>query len=238
MRVCRFISSHRVRRCLRLYVSLSRCEIDQSVQRSRRASVSPPPSPVPSLTRSAPMRQGYNSFSGDGPEDEDEEEAKADESTARPSNPSSKHPMARFNEATAPRLRGVVASGSDNVKELGQELLDKAWLGDVAAIKHLVAVGADPNFVDREAGWGGVTPLINAATNGQKSAVVTLLVLGAALEGKDVNGWTALHRAAGKGHKSVVVGLIEAGADVSARDSAGNYLSCVTKLRWTGAKLN
>ena len=169
--------------------------------------------------------QGYNSFSGDGLDSGDDEEEKA-ASNARPARQASKHPMARFNEATAPRLRGVVASGSESLTELGQELLDKAWLGDVAAIKHLVAVGADPNFVDREEGWGGVTPLINAATNGQKSAVMALLVLGAALEGRDENGWTALHRAAGKGHKSVVVALIEAGADVSARDSTGVLISC------------
>ena len=33
-----------------------------------------------------------------------------------------------------------------------------------------------------------MTPLINAATNGQKSAVMALLVLGAALE-----GWEEVH---------------------------------------------
>ena len=86
--------------------------------------------------------------------------------------------------------------------------------------------------MDREEGWGGVTPLINAATNGQKSAVMALLVLGAALEGRDENGWTALHRAAGKGHKSVVVALIEAGADVSARDSTGLFISYLGRIVW------
>ena len=41
---------------------------------------------------------------------------------------------------------------SPTLKELGEELLDKACVGDVAAIKYLVAVGADPNFVDLEPG--------------------------------------------------------------------------------------
>ena len=102
-----------------------------------------------------------------------------------------------------------------------QELLDKASVGDVAAIKHLIAVGANANFIDLEEGWGRVTPLINAATNGRKSAVMTLLVLGAVLELKDDNGWTALHRAAAKGHSQVVVALVDAGADVAARDLTG-----------------
>ena len=135
-----------------------------------------------------------------------------------------KHPMARFNQATAPRMRGVIASGNAKAKELGEELLDKSCVGDVAAIKHLVAIGADPDFVDREEGWGGVTPLMNAATNGSRSAVMTLLVLGAALNPRDDNGWTALHRAAGKGHKAVVQVLVDAGADLSARDSSGAFL--------------
>lgn len=132
-----------------------------------------------------------------------------------------KHPMARFSEATAPRMRGVVASAGANPLELGQELLDKACVGDVAAIKHLVALGADPDFVDREQGWGSVTPLLNAATSGSRSAVTALLLLGATLNMKDDNGWTALHRAAGKGHRAVVEVLVDAGADLSCRDSSG-----------------
>jgi len=46
----------------------------------------------------------------------------------------------------------LVLGNSPTLKELGEELLDKACVGDVAAIKYLVAVGADPNFVDLEPG--------------------------------------------------------------------------------------
>jgi ankyrin repeat protein len=138
-----------------------------------------------------------------------------------PSRDAPKHPMARFTHATAPRMRGVIAPAGASITELGQELLDKASIGDVTAIRHLMAVGADPNFVDLEEGWAGVTPLINAATNGHRSAVMSLLVLGAVLDFKDDHGWTALHRAAGKGHGPVVAALVDAGADVSLRDKTG-----------------
>ena len=47
-----------------------------------------------------------------------------------------KQPMARFNQATAPRMRGVIASSNASLKELGQELLDKSCVGDVAAISE------------------------------------------------------------------------------------------------------
>jgi hypothetical protein len=46
----------------------------------------------------------------------------------------------------------LVLGNSPTLNELGEELLDKACVGDVAAIKYLVAVGADPNFVDLEPG--------------------------------------------------------------------------------------
>ena len=188
---------------------------------------------------------GFSSFSGDsmGGKEEEEEEA------SLPPREAPMHPLTRFNQAyahkhivgyacsqvclarknrltrlkqaTAPRMRGVLAAPGASDKTLGQELLDKACVGDVAAIKHLVAVGADTNFVDTEPGWSGVTPIMNAATNGHRSAVMTLLVLGAKLDVKDEHGWSVLHRAAGKGHKAVVQALVNAGADLTARDKSG-----------------
>mmetsp|Transcript_31344 Transcript_31344/g.49094 ORF Transcript_31344/g.49094 Transcript_31344/m.49094 type:complete len:219 (+) Transcript_31344:208-864(+) len=119
-------------------------------------------------------------------------------------------------------MRGVIASGSGKKQEAGQELLDKASVGDVAAIRKLVGVlGADVNFVDSEPGWGRVTPLINAATSGSRAAVMALLLLGADINASDENGWTALHRAAGKGHSSVVSSLVDSGADITLKDLNG-----------------
>lgn len=157
---------------------------------------------------------GVNSFSGEA---EDDEDGDGDgEATG-----AGMAPFARFKDATAPKMRGVISSGSGDKVALGQELLDKALLGDVAAIRLLVASGADVNFVDEEPGWGRTTPLLNAATAGSKPAVLALLLLGARVSASDQHGWTALHRAAGKGHKATVSALLQAGSDPTVQDKSG-----------------
>ncbi|XP_046984069.1 ankyrin-3-like [Schistocerca americana] len=60
--------------------------------------------------------------------------------------------------------------------------------------------------------------LIVAAKEGSVSKVRTLVAMGADVEAKDDDKWTALHWAARRGHVEVVRRLLEDGADVNARD--------------------
>ncbi|XP_026665798.2 protein VAPYRIN-LIKE-like [Phoenix dactylifera] len=63
--------------------------------------------------------------------------------------------------------------------------------------------------------------LHRAARGGDVASVRSCLARGAAVDGRDQNGWTALHRAAFKGRIEVVRALIDGGAQLDAVDHEG-----------------
>jgi len=95
-------------------------------------------------------------------------------------------------------------------------LLVAAESGDVAALRRLVADGADVNMTDA----GGERPLHYAAGFGQLGALWALVKLGAELEATML-GATPLHLAAQEGGVEAVQVLVELGADIGARRDDG-----------------
>lgn len=82
----------------------------------------------------------------------------------------------------------------------------------------LVAHDADVNARNKD----GVTPLIWAASRGNKDVVEWLLQHGADIKAKETTrGWTALHLAAINRQKEVVELLLEKGADTKILDAEG-----------------
>ena len=82
--------------------------------------------------------------------------------------------------------------------------------GDLAALRRLLAAGADPNAVDP--GGNHWTPLFHAIHKGQVSAVDLLLTAGADPITRR-GGLTPLLMAVGTGNARVVRRLLNAGAD-------------------------
>jgi len=105
---------------------------------------------------------------------------------------------------------------------------------DVAAMKILLAGGADPKIASAE----GVTPLMVAAglgwganasrtvPNGWLPAVQFLVTeTGADVNAKDEYNYTALHGAAYRGDNDVVKYLVSKGAKLDARSKSGQTLT-------------
>jgi len=93
------------------------------------------------------------------------------------------------------------------------------------AVKVLLAHGADPNT-----GKHGVTPLAQAAGNGNTDILKLLLAAGADINGTTVMGITALARACGKCQLGAVMLLAEKGANLeSGKGTIGTPLSSATK---------
>ena len=92
-------------------------------------------------------------------------------------------------------------------------LLDATKQGDVAAVRALLADGADPNVAQGD----GLTALHLAAQGGNLEIAEVLLGAGAMVEAQTrIGGYTPLHLASGGGHASVVGALLEAGANAGA----------------------
>jgi ankyrin repeat protein len=86
-----------------------------------------------------------------------------------------------------------------------------ARAGDLAAIRRLVAAGADVNAADR----GGTrwTPLLHAIHHGRRAAANALIEAGADVNRTSPSGLSPLEMAAGNGQLAIVRRLIAAGAD-------------------------
>lgn len=112
---------------------------------------------------------------------------------------------------------GVDVPRLDAPRGVGSGLLDAAAKGDLAAVKRLVAEGADINGSDVR----GVTALHVAANRGWIELVDYLLDQQAAVNAADREGRTPLMAAAVKGHAAVVALLLQRGADATLRDAAG-----------------
>jgi hypothetical protein len=93
---------------------------------------------------------------------------------------------------------------------VNEDLLNAAKRGDAAAVKSLLAKGADVNAKTRY----NQTPLMLAAQQGHLEIVKTLLAAGADVDVTDTfyKSVTALSAAADKGHAEIVKLLLEKGA--------------------------
>jgi hypothetical protein len=98
-------------------------------------------------------------------------------------------------------------------------LISAARNGDTAAIRDLIAAGADPGLPGGVNGW---PPLMHAIHKNQKAAVVALLEAGADPNQRADGGSTALIMAAGYGNVEMVRLLLEHGADPRIVDSNGD----------------
>ncbi|MBM4183783.1 MAG: hypothetical protein FJ207_06090 [Gemmatimonadetes bacterium] len=92
-------------------------------------------------------------------------------------------------------------------------LIDAAASGDVAAVRSVLAQGADVNGAEGD----GLTALHVAAERGHAPIVGLLIERGAAVEAKTrIGSYTPLHLAAMGAHADVAAHLLDAGADADA----------------------
>jgi ankyrin repeat protein len=103
-------------------------------------------------------------------------------------------------------------------------LADAARNGDTAAIRRLVADGADPNAPSGGNGW---TPLLHAIHKHQNASVAALIDAGADVNRPDAKRLTPLMMAAGYGYDDTVQLLLSRHADPTIRDLDGG-----TALDW------
>lgn len=94
----------------------------------------------------------------------------------------------------------------------GADLVAAVRTGDAAAVRTLLAAGADPNHPDPAS---GLTPLMFAAGRGDVETVAALVAAGALVDALDRKAGTgALHKACQGGHFPVAEQLVAAGASV------------------------
>jgi len=113
-------------------------------------------------------------------------------------------------------------AGTARGEDGGTPLHKAAFAGDIAAIKALLAGGANVN-AKNEDGW---TPLHDAAFAGDVVAIEALLAGGADVDATaeagpmaqpGESGPTPLHLAAHNGHPGAIKALLAGGADINAR---------------------
>lgn len=104
-------------------------------------------------------------------------------------------------------------------QELNAALRGAAERGDVKAVRHFLAAGADPS--EPTSGSHLYTPLILAALGGHSDVIPLLVAAGADVNGTNAKGETALMVAAEYGRATVVTALIAAGADIEAVEEDG-----------------
>jgi ankyrin repeat protein len=164
-------------------------------------------------------------------------------------------PVARADKVTAllaatrgndlESIRQLAASGDVNAADLAgmTPLMNAAAHGNVAAVKLMLARGANVNAVSAPPGTvpgshvkngiiqiGTLTPLLLAvATGGSAEVVNTLIAAGADVNARDARGLTALMTAVATDHgdPAIVRALVARGADLAATDLNGE-----TALDW------
>ena len=101
---------------------------------------------------------------------------------------------------------------------LHERLVDAACAGDSAAVRRLVAAGANPNYQNESIN----TVLMWAVTHRHLDAARALLESGAEVNAQDTLGGTALIVAAANGDLDMLEMLLRAGADPHLADHDGN----------------
>jgi hypothetical protein len=128
--------------------------------------------------------------------------------------------------AAAIGVLAVAVAGCDSgtpAKPPGPPLHVAIQAGDLAAVRCLIAEGADLDFRDDEYG----TPLAGAIVCDRPEILHLLVEGGADVNGKSRNEWRPLHYAALMGRPEMAQYLIDHGADVRAPNIEG-----YTALEW------
>ncbi|MEU8826970.1 ankyrin repeat domain-containing protein [Streptomyces sp. NPDC048636] len=121
-----------------------------------------------------------------------------------------------------------------NPRAAGAELFEAVDRDDAAAVRSLLAGGADIEAADpRSPFHDGETVLIGAAGRGAADTVRLLLDAGAEVNARSASGWTALMRACDAGHLDCARVLLDAGAAVGARNDEGYTAHGRTAIRNT-----
>lgn len=115
---------------------------------------------------------------------------------------------------------------------MSNELIAAAKVGDLEAVRRLIASGADVNAVD-ERGWPA---LVHAVYNAEQkrgfaAVVQALITAGANMEVSIGYGVRPLMLAAGYGEAEVVATLLNAGADVLAKNEGGYTALAMAKQK-------
>ena len=108
-------------------------------------------------------------------------------------------------------------------RNLNEQLVDAACMGNTVTIRKLILAGADPNYLNEQIN----TPLMWAVTHRHLDAAQVLLESGADVNGQDALGGTSLIVAASNGDLPMLEMLLRAGADAHVTDHDGN-----TALVW------
>ena len=110
----------------------------------------------------------------------------------------------------------LVAAGA--IRSQPYTLDQAAYGGDLAAVKELLAGGAEVDKLDER----GHTPLRQAAVKGHEAVFFTLLEAGADPRGIDAAGDNLLTPAACSGSEAIVTELLDRGLDVNGGDDPFN----------------
>ncbi len=120
-------------------------------------------------------------------------------------------------------------------------LMHAARMGDVAAVKGLLARGANPALMNADSNGA----LWFACFSDSAACLALLIQAGAPLDSQNVNGATALHYCASSGKSDLVRQLLDAGAnpqlmtldDFTALELASN-MACLQLLKAAGSPVH
>lgn len=118
------------------------------------------------------------------------------------------------------RLREIIEAIPESVNAVSSDgftaLGFAAYFGQLDSATLLLAKGANPNIVSRNA--LGVAPLHSALAGGQSAIALMLINGGADVNLKNSEGWTPLHYTADVGDAEIAALLVEMGADYSLKN--------------------